>query len=182
MRVLIAVVAGALLAAGCGGGDSAAPAKSGAAPSRDSGVTVLLTSSAFADGQQIPERFTCRGAGEAPDLTWKDIPAQAMSMALVVDDPDAGSGGFLHWVLYDLPAGDGSLAGDKPPAGAHEAENSGGRTGWTPPCPPSGTHHYIFTIYALAGTPTGDSARDIVADLDRHFLAKSQLVGLVSAP
>jgi Raf kinase inhibitor-like YbhB/YbcL family protein len=180
MRARIAAVAVVLLAAGCGGPDTAVPGLSPSGPS-DSGATVLVTSSAFADGQRIPERFTCRGAGDAPDVSWKGVPAEAKSVALVVDDPDAGSGGFLHWVIYDLPPGDGALAGDRPPAGAKEADNGRGQPGWTPPCPPSGTHHYIFTVYALPGPPSGDSSRDLIADMDGHFLARGQLVGLVAA-
>jgi phosphatidylethanolamine-binding protein (PEBP) family uncharacterized protein len=84
-------------------------------------------------------------------------------------------------VIYDLPPGDGTLAGDRPPAGAKEADNGRGQPGWTPPCPPSGTHHYVFTVYALPGTPSGRSSRDLIAAMEGNFLAKSQLVGLVSA-
>jgi Raf kinase inhibitor-like YbhB/YbcL family protein len=175
MRVPVAVVAVGLLAAGCGGSDPAGPAPSG--PS-EAAATITVTSSAFADGGRIPERFSCRGAGDAPDLTWTGVPAAAASVALVVDDPDAGSSGFLHWVLYDLPPRDGTLAGDRPPAGAREADNSGGRAGWTPPCPPSGTHHYVFTIHALSGSPTGGSARQLVADIDRRTVALGRLTGL----
>jgi Raf kinase inhibitor-like YbhB/YbcL family protein len=177
MRARIAVVAGALLAAGCGGGtDTATPGLSPAPSSVP--ATITVTSTAFADGQRIPERFSCRGAGDAPDLAWKGVPAGAASVALVVNDPDAGSGGFLHWILYGLPAGDGSLPGDQPPAGATEGDNGRGQPGWTPPCPPSGTHHYIFTVYALNGTPTGGSADDLVADIGRRAVARGQLTGL----
>jgi Raf kinase inhibitor-like YbhB/YbcL family protein len=184
MRLRIALVAGALLAAGCGGHDTAVPGSSPSGsplPSRDTGRTMLVTSPDFGDGQQIPERFTCRGAGDAPTLTWTAVPAEAKSMALVVNDPDAGSGGFLHWVIYDLPPGNGTLAGDHPPAGAKEADNGRGRPGWTPPCPPSGTHHYIFTVYALPGPPSGGSSRDLIAAMEGDFLAKSEFTGLVSA-
>jgi Raf kinase inhibitor-like YbhB/YbcL family protein len=174
----------AVLAVSCGGDDTAVPglSPSAAPPSSDSGVTMLVTSTDFADGQRIPDRFTCRGAGDAPAVSWNGIPAGAKSVALVVDDPDAGSGGFLHWILYDLPPKDGTLAGDRPPAGAKEGDNGRGQPGWTPPCPPSGTHHYIFTVYALPGPPSGSSSRELIADMEGKFLAKGGLVGLVPAP
>jgi Raf kinase inhibitor-like YbhB/YbcL family protein len=182
VRLRIALVAGVVLVAGCGGGeDTAAPAPtpSSAAPTRGSGVSMLVTSTAFADGQRIPDRFTCRGAGDAPDVSWKNVPAEAKSVALVVNDPDAGSDGFLHWVIYDLPPGDGTLTGDRPPSGANEGDNGAGRPGWTPLCPPSGTHHYVFTVYALPGPPSGTSSPDLIAAMERTYLSKTQLTGLV---
>jgi Raf kinase inhibitor-like YbhB/YbcL family protein len=172
-------VAGAVLVAACGGGDGAgrarAPTPTGAAS------TIRVTSSAFADGRQIPRQYTCKGGGAAPAVSWRGVPGGAASVALVVLDPDAPGGTFVHWVLYDLPPRDGRLAGDQPPAGASEARNSGGGTGWTAPCPPSGTHHYIFTVYALSGRPSGQSTQAVLDDIGRTAVARGQLTGLVSA-
>jgi Raf kinase inhibitor-like YbhB/YbcL family protein len=172
MRGLIPVVAVALLAAGCAS-DRASPAASG------SGTTLTVTSTAFAAGQPIPGHFTCRGAGASPPLAWTGVPGGTTSVALVVTDPDAGD--FLHWVLYDLPPGDGSIAEDQPPAGTRAAVNGSGQEGWTPPCPPAGTHHYHFTVYALPTRPVRQTGREIVRQLDRIAIARGELVGLVSA-
>ncbi|HEV7655171.1 MAG TPA: YbhB/YbcL family Raf kinase inhibitor-like protein [Mycobacteriales bacterium] len=173
------VLAGALLVAGCGSGGgtgSDTPAPVDAAPK-----TITVTSSVFADNQPIPRDYTCKGGGAAPALSWTGVPADAASIALVVFDPDAGSDGFTHWVLYDLPPKDGSLAGDQPPAGATEGDNSAGRPGWTPPCPPSGTHHYLFTVYALPAHPSGQSTADVVARINATAIARGVLTGLVSS-
>jgi Raf kinase inhibitor-like YbhB/YbcL family protein len=173
--VLLAV--GALLVAGCGGGGGEradAPAPSGGAG------TITVTSSAFGNDKPIPREFTCKGGGAAPELAWRGVPPGARSVALVVTDPDAPGGTFVHWVLYGLPPRDGQLAGDQPPAGAREADNSRGEPGWTSPCPPSGTHHYHFTVYALSGQPTGSSTRDVLASIGGMVLARGELTGLVS--
>jgi Raf kinase inhibitor-like YbhB/YbcL family protein len=176
VRAGLLVVAGALLVAGCGGGDAATTPPPSAAS-----ATITVTSPVFADGQQIPRDYTCHGTGAAPELAWRGVPAQAASLALVVSDPDAPSGTFIHWVLYDLPPRDGLLVAGRAPAGAHEADNSGGTAGWTPPCPPSGTHHYHFTVYALTGEPGGGSAQDVLDQIGRSTLARGELTGLVSA-
>jgi Raf kinase inhibitor-like YbhB/YbcL family protein len=175
VRTGLLVVAGAVLVAGCGGGDGTTP------PQPEVAATITVTSPAFADGQQIPRENTCHGAGTAPDVAWRGAPAEATSLALVVSDPDAPSGTFIHWVVYDLPPGDGRLVAGRAPAGAHEADNSRGTAGWTPPCPPSGTHHYLFTLYALSSQPSGGSAQDVLDQIGRSTLARGRLTGLVSA-
>jgi Raf kinase inhibitor-like YbhB/YbcL family protein len=173
------VVAGVLLVAGCGGGGdgarAVAPTPTGAAS------TITVTSSAFANGRPIPRQYTCKGGGAAPPVSWRDVPSGAKSVALTVLDPDAPGGTFVHWVLYGLPPRDGQLAGDQPPAGATEAANSGGGTGWTAPCPPNGTHHYVFTVYALSAEPSGQSTQDVLDAIGRTAVARGQLTGLVSA-
>src|SRR4029079_3379289 len=100
-----------------------------------------------------PTRFTCDGEGISPEVDWSGAPAAAVTLAMTVIDPDAG--GFVHWLVYDLPAASaGSLAENvgtgagAPPQGA----NGRGKAGYTGPCPPSGTHHYVFTLYALDRT------------------------------
>jgi Raf kinase inhibitor-like YbhB/YbcL family protein len=168
----------AALAAGCGGsGSPTVPAPSAAA-------TIHVTSSAFGDNGVVPAGFTCRGAGQAPPLAWSGASA-SRALALVVDDPDAPGGTFVHWIVLDLSGGTTSLpAGGVLPAGAAQAQNSAGRAGWTPPCPPSGTHHYRFTVYALrerTGLGNGTAATDALAAIGRLATARGQLVGLVSA-
>ena len=115
---------------------------------------ITVSSTAFGAGKAIPVRFTCDGAGDAPPLTWEPVPVDAKSLALVVDDPDAPSGTFVHWVVVDLPPATRRLDAAAVPQGAVQAKNSAGRAAYFPPCPPSGTHHYRFTVYALS-RPTG---------------------------
>jgi hypothetical protein len=100
----------------------------------------------------------------------------------VVSDPDAPGGNYYHWVVIDLPAGSTGVAADLP-AGARELKNSGGHPEWTPPCPPSGTHHYQFTAYALTtatGLPADASLDDAFAAISRDTIARGTLTGLVS--
>jgi Raf kinase inhibitor-like YbhB/YbcL family protein len=170
----------ALLLAGCGGNGSPGPAVSTAAvPAK-----LAVTSSAFGAGGTIPVRYTCKGDGTAPPVAWAGADP-SKPLALVVDDPDAPGGTFVHWVVVDLPAGTASLpAGGALPAGAHQATNSGGSPGWTPPCPPSGTHHYQFSVYVLSratGVADGADKADAIAAIQRLATARGQLVGLVAS-
>src|SRR5574337_1662276 len=115
-----------------------------------------LTSTAFAPGGEIPRRHTCEGEDLAPPLQWSGVPAQAASLALIVDDPDAPDPAapkrtWVHWVLYDIaPTATGLPEGGLPlPQGAREGLNDWHRTGWGGPCPPLGRHRYFFKLYAL---------------------------------
>jgi hypothetical protein len=148
-------------------------------PAPDAPASITVTSRTFAEGRPIPADNTCRGAGEPPALAWTGVPPAATSLALVVDDPDAPGGTYVHWVLYDLQPKDGTLAGPAP-SGAREAANSDGDEGWTPPCPPSGTHHYRFTVYALDGAVSGDSTQEVLDDIDRWAIASGTLTGVVT--
>lgn len=143
-----------------------------------------LTSSAFREGGAIPKRYTCDGANVSPSLEWEGAPERTAAFVLIVDDPDAR--GFVHWVLYDLTgAASGGLpeavsaSPDAPPQGT----NGFGRLGYGGPCPPSGTHHYRFTLYALdatlalTGAPKADAVR---AAMSGHVLAEKTLTGTYS--
>jgi len=162
-----------LLLAACGD-DTVTP------PAPDAPSSITVTSRTFADGQPIPADNTCQGSGTPPALAWTGVPAAAKSLALVVDDPDAPRGTYVHWVVYDLQPADGTLAGPAP-GDAREAPNSGGGEGWTPPCPPSGTHHYRFTVFALDGAVSGDSTQAVLDDIGRRTIASGTLTGLVTA-
>lgn len=176
----IAVLAGLLvLLAGCGGSGSRGGGRV-QTPSTTAPTTISVTSADFSDGAAIPRDFTCFGAGRSPHLSWKGMPAQAKSIAIVVSDPDAPSGTFIHWVLYDLPAEDGALQSGQVPAGAKQAKNSAGSVGWTPPCPPTGTHRYIFTVYALSQPVKASSTQDVIAEISRHATAAGTLLGKVA--
>ncbi|HVQ90034.1 MAG TPA: YbhB/YbcL family Raf kinase inhibitor-like protein [Mycobacteriales bacterium] len=177
-----AAIAGLLLA-GCGGGSGSAPGAS-TGPTTAAPAALTVTSSVFAAGAEIPTRYTCAGAGDAPPLAWTGADP-TRPLALVVDDPDAPGGTFVHWVVLDLPAGTSSLrSAGALPAGAHQATNSAGAAAWAAPCPPSGTHHYRFTVYVLSA-PTGlsdgvDKAEAQTA-IQRLSTATGQLVGLVTS-
>jgi Raf kinase inhibitor-like YbhB/YbcL family protein len=128
-------------------------------PAVESPAALIVTSSAFGNGAAIPREFTCKGANTSPPLAWSGVPGDARSIALVVDDPDA-SGTFIHWAVYNIDPTQASLAAGEVPAGALQAKNSGGDVGYTGPCPPSGTHHYRFTVYVLRSPLTVPAAGD----------------------
>lgn len=106
-----------------------------------------LVSSDFADGEELPEKFTCVGEGISPNLSWSELPAEAKSLALSLIDPDAPSGNFIHWLVINIPISASSIKSNEKIG--DELPNTTGETSFVPPCPPSGKHRYIFTIYAL---------------------------------
>ena len=118
---------------------------------------LTLTSPAFAEGGAIPAEYACQGADVSPQLTWSGAPAGTAALVLVVDDPDAGD--FTHWLVLDLDPSPGGLPRDVSPTAPspQQGRNDFGRVGWGGPCPPSGTHHYRFTLSALA-SPLGLSS------------------------
>lgn len=172
MRRLAFVLATAPLAlAGCGGSDSPAePAAS--APAR-----ITVTSPAVANGR-LRTPYTCDGAGATPRLSWSGVPGDAQALAVVVDDPDAPGGTFYHWVVLDLPATATGLDEQRAKVDGTEASNSGDDTGWQPACPPDGTHHYRFTVYALSaptGLRDGADLDDALAAIDSTTVARGTL-------
>jgi Raf kinase inhibitor-like YbhB/YbcL family protein len=171
------LVAGAALAlSACGGDPAPAP------PAPSVAQTLTVSSAAFAEGGTIPAEYTCAGAGRRPPLSWSGDLGGAKALAVVVDDPDAPNGDFYHWVVVDLPAATTTL-GDEVPAAAHQLENSAGNAGWTAPCPPSGTHHYRFTVYGLSAATglNGDaSPRDAFSAIEKAATAQGRLTGIVT--
>jgi len=140
-----------------------------------------LTSTAFAEGDSIPRRFACDGDDVSPDLMWAGAPERTVAFVLIVNDPDARD--FTHWLVYDMA---GSASGGLPEAisatqhAVPQGMNDFGRIGYGGPCPPSGTHRYRFTLYALdrllglAGTPR---ARELRAAMAGHVIASATLTG-----
>jgi len=113
--------------------------------------TIQVTSPAFAEGASIPRRFTCSGQDVAPPLAWSGVAGDATGLALVVDDPDAPRGTYVHWVLFHLDPELAGLDEGRLPPGARQGRTSAGEAGYTGPCPPGGpAHHYRFTLYALS--------------------------------
>jgi Raf kinase inhibitor-like YbhB/YbcL family protein len=144
-----------------------------------------VTSPAFSGGQPIPSRYTCEGADVSPPLAWGEPPAGTASLALISDDPDAPGTTWVHWVAYNLPASSRQLPEGFPPDpqrpdGTRQGRTDFGRTGYGGPCPPSGTHRYFFTLYALdtvLGLPPGATKAQLEAAMQGHVLARAQLMG-----
>jgi Raf kinase inhibitor-like YbhB/YbcL family protein len=129
--------------------------------------TITLRSSAFDDGGEIPSRYTCDGDEVSPGLAWEGEPGGTQAFVLIADDPDAG--GFIHWLLTDIPGDLHELPEGQGDAIAAPGRNSFRQTGWGGPCPPSGEHRYAFTLYALSeqltvgSDATADQVRDAMA-------------------
>ncbi|MEJ2678266.1 MAG: YbhB/YbcL family Raf kinase inhibitor-like protein [Gemmatimonadota bacterium] len=146
-----------------------------------------ISSPEFQDGGRVPKQFTCEGRNLSPRLTFHDVPGGAASLVLIMDDPGAPSGTFVHCLIWNLaPETEGLAEGAAPDGsapGAVEGTNSAGRKGYTGPCPPKGhgDHHYRFTLYALdrrleLKPGVGRDALD--AAMRDHVLAETRLTGL----
>ncbi|SDF36385.1 phospholipid-binding protein, PBP family [Methanolobus vulcani] len=142
--------------------------------------TLTVTSSAFEKSEAIPMKYTCDDKGISPDLEISDVPAEAASLLLIMDDPDAPMGTFTHWVVWNIPV-DSRIDEDSIPG--IEGKNSAGKTSYIGPCPPSGSHRYFFKVYAL------DTELDLQSGSDRglvenamsgHVLAYGELMGTYS--
>lgn len=138
-----------------------------------------MTSPAFGDGEAIPPEYTCKGDGISPELHWSGAPVGA-GLTIVVDDPDAPGGDYVHWVADVMPSTTGIDAG----ATTSDVQELRGAS-WKPPCPPSGTHHYRFTVYALPADETfsleGGSVTAYVSLLAQKAVAWGRLTGTVTA-
>ena len=145
-----------------------------------------LTSEVFQEGGLIPIVYTCDGKDISPPLAWQGAPEGTRSYALILDDPDARN--FVHWLIFNIPGAQSDLSEDVVRAdqlenGARQGKNSWGRTGYGGPCPPSGTHHYRFVLYALDATlnlPAGADRTRLEAAMRGHTLAQAQLIGRYS--
>lgn len=147
---------------------------------------IPLTSPAFAYGEKIPVRYTCEGDDISPPLQWTGAPVETRSYALIMDDPDAPRGTWVHWVLFNLPAGTVELAPAVPtlpelPSGARHGRNTAGDTSYAGPCPPPGKpHRYFFRLYSLdimLGLPPGVTRQELEQAMDQHILGQGTLMG-----
>jgi hypothetical protein len=148
----------------------------------ESPMEITITSPAFAEGEPIPAKFSCDGEDISPELVWSGIPEGTASLALIMDDPDAPMGTWVHWVLFNLPPGSAGL-----PEGAaglgEDGNNSWKRTGYGGPCPPGGTHRYFFKLYALDTTldlEPGATKKALEKAMEGHILAQAELMGTYS--
>jgi hypothetical protein len=156
-------------------------------PAQTMGKTPMqLTSTALTEGQPIPAEYTCEGKNVSPPLQWTGAPANTRSLALIVDDPDAPVGLWVHWVLYNLPAGTKELpenASRNPSTlgGAAQGINDFKRSGYGGPCPPPGKpHRYFFRLYALDAElqiKRDPTKKDVEKAMQGHILAQGQLMG-----
>lgn len=180
MRVLAIVSTTAALAlAGCGGGSSKPPP--------DPPNTMQLRSTAFKDGATLPKKYTCDGSlgGVNPPFDWSKRPRDLNSQALVVTDPGAPGGTYVHWAIWRMMARTTGLQEDIPPIGLPAATNSSGNTKYAPPCPPRGDppHRYVFTIYALKqplDAKNGAPANEVIDKIKKDALARGTLTGTYS--
>ena len=148
-------------------------------------MSTQVTSPSFTEGGPIPRKFSCDGENVSPALLWSSPPAGVKSFALIMDDPDAPMGTFVHWVLYNIPGEVSALpeavARTRQVQGLGEqGKNSARQTGYMGPCPPGGTHRYFFKLFALDAllAPAGDpSAADLEKAMHGHILAQAQLMG-----
>jgi Raf kinase inhibitor-like YbhB/YbcL family protein len=145
-----------------------------------------ITSSAFTANETIPTQYTCSGKDLAPPLTFEDIPANTRSLALIMDDPDAPAGTWVHWVVYNLPATTKAIAegASDLPANTLQGVNDFKKRGYGGPCPPPGkSHRYFFKLYALdseVDLARGASKRDLEAAMEGHVVGQAELVGMYS--
>lgn len=141
---------------------------------------MAISSPAFGQNQMIPRKYTCEGADISPPLEIKHIPAGTVTLALIMDDPDAPNGTWDHWIVWNIsPAAE--IVENSVPVGAVEGRNSWGKNRYGGPCPPSGTHRYFFKLYALDTKlglkPQADKC-DVEQAIDGHVLSETSLVGL----
>lgn len=146
-------------------------------------TTLTISSSEFAAGGDIPVQFSCKGDNMNPPLEIHGVPPAAKSLVLILDDPDAPGGLFTHWIVWNIEPSTAGIAQKSVPAGGVEGTNDFGKKGYGGPCPPSGTHRYIFHLFAL------DQKLDLHAGAKRaavdkaiggHIVARGELSGRFS--
>lgn len=146
-------------------------------------MAFTLSSPAFANNQSIPELYTCDGKDISPPLQWNNSPQGTQSFALVMEDPDAPAGTWDHWILLNIPGNLNEIteAAKNIPAQVLIGKNSWGKQRYNGPCPPSGTHRYIFKLLALDKTldlKSGANKKELQTALQGHVLESAQLIGL----
>lgn len=145
-----------------------------------------LTSSAFAAGAAIPAQYTCKGADTSPPLEWNGVPANTATFAIIMDDPDAPAGTWVHWVLWNLPASaqsipEGVAKSEQLADGSRQGQNDFRKIGYNGPCPPPGKRHrYFFRLYALDAKldlAPGATRQELDAAMKGHILGEAEYMG-----
>lgn len=146
-------------------------------------MSMQIKSSAFENNEKIPAKYTCDGQNINPPLTFSQVPKEAKSLVLIVDDPDAPGKTWTHWVLYNILSSTLQILENQIPEGAVEGVTDFGSTGYGGPCPPSGTHRYFFKLYALDTTldlEESATKADVEEKIKDHIIEKAELIGLYS--
>ena len=151
-------------------------------------MTLKVTSTAFQEDGMIPPKYTADGEDMSPPLAWEGLPEKTKSVAIIVDDPDAPMGTWVHWLIWNIPPAMTSLPENMPPDdrlpnGMRQGTTDFGRTGYGGPAPPSGTHRYYFRVYALdtmLDLPPGAVRQELEKAMKGHILAEGQLMGKYS--
>lgn len=144
------------------------------------GVHMKLTS-VFEHNTKIPSKYTCDGDDLAPELTISEVPVGAKELVLIVDDPDAPMGTWVHWVLYNIPVSTTKIDNNNLPKDVKQGMTDFGRIGWGGPCPPSGEHRYFFKLYAIdkaLDMPQGALKAQVEQAIKGHIVEETQLIGL----
>jgi Raf kinase inhibitor-like YbhB/YbcL family protein len=146
------------------------------------GAKMKITSSAFQQGGNMPSKFSCDGANTSPSLQISDVPTEAKSLVLIVDDPDAPSGLFTHWAVWNISPQNTTIGEGTTPKGV-QGTNDFGKSGYGGPCPPSGTHRYYFKVFALdreLDLPVGAKRSHLDSAIKGHVIAQGELMGRYS--
>jgi len=168
MRVLI-IALGVLI-----GSAALASAQEG----KEGGTDMKISSPSFRHNQSLPAKFTCKGENVNPALAVENIPQGTTSLVLIIDDPDASAGTWVHWVVFDIPVMNRIEENSIP---GKQGTNDSGRVDYDGPCPPSGTHRYFFKIYALdtmLNLEEGVDTGTVKKAMQGHILAHAELIGL----
>jgi Raf kinase inhibitor-like YbhB/YbcL family protein len=177
LNILIVSLGILLLTAGCKTNTSVL------APEGGTEMTITITSTAYAEGENIPRIYTCDDQNMSPPLAWTGVPTSTVSLALIMDDPDAPSGTWVHWVLFNLPANTASLEKGKN-GGGMDGKNDFNKIGYGGPCPPRGSNHrYYVKLYALDKTlelKIGTTKAQVESAMRGHIIAQGQLMGRYS--
>ncbi len=188
-----ALIAAAVAIAACGGSKSKQSATPTTSPAQSQSSlvpggavnrppTIRIQSAAFADRSRLPRQFTCDGAGKSPPLSWSGgVPRGTRSLVLLLEDPDAPGGTFMHWSVYAIAPKVHNIAAAAIPGGALQGRNSFGKVGYGPPCPPTGArpHRYVFTLYAVPHRASFGAGADITAV--RRLAASATARGVLTA-
>ena len=151
-------------------------------------MTLKISSPAFANGEAIPSDFSCDGKDISPAITWTEPPAGTKSFALIMDDPDAPIGTWVHWIIFNIPASTRDLKEATPTDpqlsdDSLQGKTSAGSNGYHGPCPPSGTHRYFFKLYALdtmLSLSSNADKKELLTAMEGHILADTELMGTFS--
>lgn len=188
-KSLMLVTVVALVGAACSSTPSDEPASESAATTATTTTTLAasttttepameITSPSFEEGAAIPEVFSCDGDDISPELRITNVPDSAVTLALIMDDPDAPGGTWVHWVAFDFPPTD--VIAEGIPLLGIGGNNSWGRTGYGGPCPPGGTHRYFFKLFALDEAlelPEGSTVDEVLNAMEGHIVGQAELMG-----